>query len=83
MHILKADLREHRNQGLSRDDMIKAQRLWWEGTLRSELVNIESAGEMQILIDEMVPRMDGVGYRNRGPWETCTVVDTPAQHWFW
>ena len=58
--------------------MVNEQRLWWECELRAQDVDIGSAATLQALVDEMVTKMDDVGYGNTGPW-TKDQMETGAE----
>lgn len=50
---------------LSREEMIAQQRLWFEARLE----NIQDVAMLQTTVGDLVSQMDGVGFRNKGPWE--------------
>ena len=48
--------------------MIADQRLWWEAKIVAK--DADDVEDLHRLAERMVKAMDGVGYGNRGPWES-------------
>jgi hypothetical protein len=76
-----------RAMGTSKEAMIDEQRLWWEGGLTTNDVAPEGGNQLQGVIDEVVDRIDGVGYNNQGPWVRETIPEVKGAgtdvDWFW
>ena len=59
--------------------MIEKQMLWWEASLHHRVADAAPADKIQILVDEMIGKMDCIGYENQGHWvrEEIEVAPTP------
>ncbi|KAK5174096.1 uncharacterized protein LTR77_001176 [Saxophila tyrrhenica] len=51
------------------EEMIEGQRLWWEAGLVLDDVGPQATAKLHGVIDEVVSKIDGVGYSNVGPWQ--------------
>ena len=50
------------------EEMIEEHRLWWECSLHVSSVDAVPAPKLQSVVDDMVSKMDDVGFKNKGPW---------------
>ena len=51
------------------DTMIENHAMWWECSLHADLVDVESAVQLHSLADNIVSKIDDVGYENNGPFQ--------------
>ena len=70
------------------EEMIEKQRLWFEFSVRAETADSASAARLQGVVDDVVTKIDGVGFGNKGPWEKAKVEALPEwsvgpTEWFW
>ena len=72
---------------LGKEQMMDEQRLWWECSLHTDNVEPDAGEKLQGLVDEIVCKIDVVGFENKGPWvrseieevDSSVVPETP----FW
>lgn len=52
----------------SREEMVDSQRIWWECGLHTSNMEVKNVDRLENLAEDVVSRVDGVGFANKGPW---------------
>ncbi|KAK3722229.1 hypothetical protein LTR37_002662 [Vermiconidia calcicola] len=68
--------------------MVEHQRLWWECRLRlHDATDASAVDGLADAVDEIVGKIDGVGFANEGPWKRAEIEEaagnTTQPEWFW